>query len=58
MTPEEMRHIASNWSAICDTKMRDFWIMTAELSERLDKIAAGQDKIIALLERENEGGDD
>jgi len=44
MTPEEMRALGSNWAEIGRTDMRDRWLMTAELAERLDKI-------IALMER-------
>lgn len=47
ITHDSMRALANNWAVNSDVKMRDYWLMAAELAERLDKI-------IALLEAQHE----
>ena len=42
MTPESMRQLAANWSEQGRLDMRDFWLMAAEICERLDKLLRGE----------------
>lgn len=38
MEAEVMRQLAANWSEQGRLDMRDFWLMAAEICERLDRI--------------------
>lgn len=36
MTPQVMRDLATNWATEGDLRMRDLWLMAAEICSRLD----------------------
>lgn len=47
---ETMRGLGANWPQT-DLRMRDLWLIAAELAERLDAQDAKLDRVIELLER-------